>query len=283
MAGCAGTHFGVVDKATFVPKDFTMTEEAIQRAEASEGAKWCADKIAQAKALAKEGAQTYWACRTTEALDKLAEARKLAREAEMCRDTDGDGVPDHLDACPGTPAGVQVDAKGCPIDSDGDGVPDYLDKCPNTPKGVKVDNAGCPLDDDGDGVPNYLDECPGTPMGAKVNSKGCWVIAPILFKFDRWALQVMYEPLLEEVVSVMNQNPGLRMEIQGHTDDRGSAGYNLKLSVNRARTVKKYLVGRGISEARLIAVGYGIKRPVASNLTPEGQAKNRRVQLVPLR
>ena len=61
-------------------------------------------------------------------------------------DSDGDGVPDHLDKCPGTPMGVKVDARGCPLDSDGDGVPDYLDKCPGTPKGVKVDARGCPLD-----------------------------------------------------------------------------------------------------------------------------------------
>ena len=57
-------------------------------------------------------------------------------------DSDNDGVPDEYDACPNTPAGVKVDADGCPIDSDKDGVPDYLDKCPNTPAGVKVDADG---------------------------------------------------------------------------------------------------------------------------------------------
>jgi OOP family OmpA-OmpF porin len=88
-------------------------------------------------------------------------------------DTDGDGVPDYLDKCPGTPAGVKVDAKGCPIDSDGDGVPDYLDKCPGTPAGVKVDLVGCPLDSDGDGVPDHLDKCPGTPRGVPVDENGC--------------------------------------------------------------------------------------------------------------
>ncbi|RNC67731.1 MAG: outer membrane beta-barrel domain-containing protein [Desulfuromonadales bacterium] len=88
-------------------------------------------------------------------------------------DTDGDGVPDYLDKCPGTPAGVKVDSVGCPLDTDGDGVPDYLDKCPDTPAGVKVDSVGCPLDTDGDGVPDYLDKCPGTPAGVKVDSVGC--------------------------------------------------------------------------------------------------------------
>ena len=88
-------------------------------------------------------------------------------------DTDGDGVADYLDKCPGTPTGVKVDAKGCPIDSDGDGVADYLDKCPGTPAGVKVDAKGCPLDSDGDGVPDYLDKCPGTPHGVPVDETGC--------------------------------------------------------------------------------------------------------------
>jgi len=88
-------------------------------------------------------------------------------------DSDGDGVPDYLDKCPNTPTGVKVDAEGCPLDSDGDGVPDYLDKCPNTPTGVKVDASGCPLDSDGDGVPDYLDKCPNTPTGVQVDAEGC--------------------------------------------------------------------------------------------------------------
>jgi len=88
-------------------------------------------------------------------------------------DSDGDGVPDYLDKCPGTPAGTAVDKDGCPLDSDRDGVTDSLDKCPGTPAGVKVDKDGCPLDSDGDGVPDYLDKCPGTPVGVKVDQAGC--------------------------------------------------------------------------------------------------------------
>jgi outer membrane protein OmpA-like peptidoglycan-associated protein len=88
-------------------------------------------------------------------------------------DSDGDGVPDYLDKCPGTPAGVAVDKDGCPLDSDKDGVTDNLDKCPGTPAGVAVDKDGCPLDSDGDGVPDYLDKCPGTPAGVKVDKDGC--------------------------------------------------------------------------------------------------------------
>jgi hypothetical protein len=91
-------------------------------------------------------------------------------------DSDGDGVPDRLDKCPGTPSGVKVDANGCPLDTDGDGIPDYLDRCP-TLKGTAALN-GCPpptpdMDSDGDGVPDSRDKCPNTPSGVKVDANGC--------------------------------------------------------------------------------------------------------------
>ena len=89
------------------------------------------------------------------------------------KDSDGDGVKDGDDACPDTPAGVEVDAAGCPVDSDGDGVADYQDRCPNTPAGARVNSEGCPLDSDGDGVFDGLDRCPNTPAGAQVDANGC--------------------------------------------------------------------------------------------------------------
>jgi len=116
------------------------------------------------------------------------------------KDTDMDGVSDNKDKCPDTPAGVAVDANGCPLDTDGDGVADYLDdcptvagltslkgcpdadgdgvadkndKCPDTPKGWKVDATGCPLDKDEDGVADAIDKCPDTPAGIDVDKNGC--------------------------------------------------------------------------------------------------------------
>lgn len=88
-------------------------------------------------------------------------------------DTDGDGVIDDLDRCPGTVPGAKVDAKGCELDGDMDGVVDRLDKCPTTPAGRKVNAEGCELDGDGDGVVDALDKCPTTPAGRKVNAEGC--------------------------------------------------------------------------------------------------------------
>ncbi|MDY6973938.1 MAG: thrombospondin type 3 repeat-containing protein [Thermodesulfobacteriota bacterium] len=197
-------------------------------------------------------------------------------------DTDGDGVPDYLDECPGTPEGVEVDMSGCPLDTDGDGVPDYLDECPGTPRGMEVDSKGCPLDTDGDGVLDYTDQCPGTPEGAKVDSRGCWVLMDTLFDFDRYEIRPEYYPVLDDAVMVLQDNPSMKIEVQGHTCTMGTARYNRRLSENRARAVMDYLVRKGIERDRLSAVGYGLTRPKESNKTEAGRVLNRRVELTPV-
>jgi len=88
-------------------------------------------------------------------------------------DSDGDGVTDDIDRCPGTPKGTKVDSKGCELDGDKDAVVDRLDKCPTTPPGRTVNAQGCELDGDGDGVVDALDKCPTTPPGRTVNAQGC--------------------------------------------------------------------------------------------------------------
>jgi len=197
-------------------------------------------------------------------------------------DTDGDGVPDHLDKCPGTPEGVKVDSRGCPRDSDGDGVPDYLDECPGTPEGVIVDCKGCPLDSDGDGVYDSFDKCPGTPQGALVDEDGCWTIGDTLFDFDKYNIKAEYHPVLDQVVTVFEINPSLKAEIQGHTDNFGTRAYNQVLSNRRANAVVNYLVQGGVDRARLYPVGYDFSQPRASNETAEGRALNRRVEIRPV-
>jgi outer membrane protein OmpA-like peptidoglycan-associated protein len=89
------------------------------------------------------------------------------------RDTDQDGIADGKDACPATPAGAVVDARGCPSDSDRDKVYNGLDACPNTVEGAEVDARGCPKDADADGVYDGIDKCPGTMTGARVDAQGC--------------------------------------------------------------------------------------------------------------
>ena len=95
------------------------------------------------------------------------------RHSHVVVDTDGDGIADSRDKCPGTPRGATVDENGCPSDADGDGVVDGIDRCPNTPAGASVDGSGCPKDSDRDGVSDGLDKCPDTPRGATVDASGC--------------------------------------------------------------------------------------------------------------
>lgn len=195
------------------------------------------------------------------------------------KDSDGDGVPDHLDECPDTPKGVKVDKVGCPLDSDGDGVPDHLDECPDTPKGVKVDKVGCPLDEDGDGVPDYKDECPHTPKGAKVDERGCWTLRGLNFDYDKYEIKPEYRGRLDDAVQVLKKNPTIRVLVEGHTDSKGSEAYNQVLSENRAKAVRDYMVGAGIAAERLVVKGFGESRPIKPNDTPENMYLNRRVEL----
>ncbi|MDH4131864.1 MAG: OmpA family protein [Gemmatimonadota bacterium] len=98
-----------------------------------------------------------------------------AKGCTLPKDLDGDGVMDNVDACLGTPAGDAIDTRGCslPKDADLDGVIDAADKCPATPAGAKVDATGCQIDTDKDGVFDDKDQCPDTPLGTQVDSFGC--------------------------------------------------------------------------------------------------------------
>lgn len=203
-------------------------------------------------------------------------------------DSDGDGVADTSDACPGTPAGTAVDARGCPRDSDGDGVLDGDDACPRTPSGVSVDSRGCPLDSDGDGVPDHQDECPDTPAGARVDERGCEVQIdqPVSFNLTvQFALNSAeitgadFQEVLK-LLRFLREHPSTTAVIEGHTDNTGEDAYNQDLSERRAQAVVQALTNSGIDDDRLTARGYGESRPVASNDTAEGRAQNRRVAVV---
>ena len=227
---------------------------------------------------------------------KLTTSRAMAEfvaDVFLWPDADGDGVPDHLDKCPDTPRGVEVDAVGCPVDSDGDGVPDYLDKCPGTPKGVNVDAKGCPVDSDGDGVPDNLDKCPGTPRGVPVDDTGCpiagievagdeWFVrGQVLFDLNRDTVKPEAAEVLLRVANFLKKNQQYTVEIQGNTDSTGALAWNMKLSEMRADAVKQYLVTNGVAAGRLTTKGFGPNEPLAPNNTAEGRAKNRRVDFKP--
>ncbi|NPA04131.1 MAG: OmpA family protein [Epsilonproteobacteria bacterium] len=209
-------------------------------------------------------------------------------------DDDGDGVPNYKDDCSNTPSGVEVDAYGCPYDDDHDGVPNYKDECPNTPSGVEVDSRGCEvvkqslisdttqdIDSDGDGVVDSMDQCPDTPSGVVVDDHGCPLIINlhINFDFDSARIKPEYLPKIREVVEFLKAHPAYKAEIQGHTDNIGSREYNKRLSKRRAKAVYEEMIRMGIDPDRLSYEGYGEEHPIASNATPEGRAKNRRVEV----
>lgn len=201
----------------------------------------------------------------------------------MSKDTDGDGVPDDKDRCPGTPQGAKVNDRGCIPDSDGDGVTDDRDQCPGTPAGMKVDGKGCILDSDGDGVSDGSDQCPDTPRGWQVNSRGCpkpIVFRDINFEFDSALLTNAAKAALDDVVvKTLKANPGVKVKILGHTDSIGSEAYNMELSDARANSVRGYLMGEGIAQGRLMAEGRGESDPIAPNSVDSGRAANRRVEI----
>ena len=87
---------------------------------------------------------------------------------------------------------------------------------------------------------------------------------------------------LNGVVKILKNNPSIRLQIEGHTDNVGTPAFNLGLSQKRADAVKKYFEDQGIESSRLRATGYGHEKPVADNKTPEGKSKNRRVELIPV-
>jgi outer membrane protein OmpA-like peptidoglycan-associated protein len=86
-------------------------------------------------------------------------------------------------------------------------------------------------------------------------------------------------PVLDELVEYLNRKDDERIEIGGHTDNVGGAAANLKLSMNRALSVRQYLIEKGIDPSRLVANGYGFRFPIASNNTKEGRAQNRRTEV----
>ena len=116
-------------------------------------------------------------------------------------------------------------------------------------------------------------------MEAEIDIDGDVVIYGINFAVDSDRLEPGSEKVLTEMVKLMRNNPALRIEIQGHTDNTGSADYNFKLSDRRVATVREFLILFGIDASRMVSKGYGLSRPIASNDTEEGRAQNRRVEL----
>jgi OOP family OmpA-OmpF porin len=104
----------------------------------------------------------------------------------------------------------------------------------------------------------------------------------VLFGFDKSKIKPEAQPMLDEAVAILKENPEINIEIDGHTDSTGPAAYNMTLSEERAKAVMKYLVDRGVNAERLTMKGFGLTKPAVSNDTKAGRAKNRRVEFSPV-
>jgi OmpA-OmpF porin, OOP family len=218
---------------------------------------------------------------------------KETQGCPVAKDTDGDGVPDDIDRCPLDPEdkdGFQEE-DGCPDpDNDGDGIVDKADACPN--EAGPLENKGCPVvdtDADADGIPDRSDKCPdqlGPPPDGcpkkytlvEVKKDKLDIKQQVHFANAKFRVLPDSFKLLNQVVQVLNDFPKMRVSIEGHTDNVGGEGHNMRLSQRRAEAVRDYLVSKGISPSRLQAVGYGPTKPLASNKTAKGKAKNRRTE-----
>lgn len=201
------------------------------------------------------------------------------------KDSDGDGIADKNDKCPKVP-GV-AENNGCPLDSDGDGIADNEDKCPEV-KGVKENN-GCPADRDGDGVADAVDKCPDVKgkaeyAGCPLSDEETKVIkdasANVFFETGSSVIKKSSYADLDRLVEILKKHPEVKARVEGHTDNTGNAAKNLQLSKDRAKSVADYLISHGEPADHISSEGYGITRPVATNDTKEGRAKNRRVEIV---
>jgi outer membrane protein OmpA-like peptidoglycan-associated protein len=175
-------------------------------------------------------------------------------------DWDKDGVPNGKDLCPRDAGPAELD--GCP-DVDGDLIPDREDRCPHDPG--PAENDGCPIS---------VDE----PV-VEIESERLTLKDSIQFDTAKDSIKRPSFAILDQIAKLVNEHPELkRIRIEGHTDNVGNATYNKDLSERRARSVVRYLADKGVKRERLEAGGYGFERPVASNATALGRAKNRRVE-----
>jgi outer membrane protein OmpA-like peptidoglycan-associated protein len=249
--------------------------------------------------------------RIPDATDKCpneAEDRDGFEDADGCPDLDNDkdGIPDATDKCPDKPETINdfEDEDGCPdesppaADKDKDGIPDDTDECPEEPedKDGFEDADGCPdLDNDKDGIPDATDKCPLEPetINGIDDDDGCpdkgpsqvrlgrdeiETLQPVYFDTDRSRVRHAFYNTLGQIALLLKAHPEIgRCGIEGHTDDTGPPEWNQKLSMLRAAAVVEFVANKGVDPKRLVPIGHGEELPWASNETPEGRAKNRRV------
>jgi outer membrane protein OmpA-like peptidoglycan-associated protein len=182
-------------------------------------------------------------------------------------DADGDGIVAYDDDCPWRAEDVDgfVDGDGCPdLDDDADGIADTDDRCPRDAENVNAyeDEDGCP-----DEVPKPVVEVSGVVRGIRFASGSANLLSSS-------------RPVLRGVADALAADPGLQLEVAGHTDSVGDHARNVELSQERAQSVADQLIAWGIATGRLTVRGFGPDQAIQTNETSAGRAANRRVELI---
>ena len=145
-----------------------------------------------------------------------------------------------------------------------------------------VIEAEASTDSDGDGITDDRDVCPSTVAGAEVDATGCDVFSGVLegVRFESGSPELTADSrvILDGLAARLQKSPQVRVAVMAHTDNSGPATANLALSKQRAISVVRYLMSKGISINRLRPEAYGESKPRATNATPEGRFANRRVE-----
>ncbi len=175
-----------------------------------------------------------------------------------------------VEALKGRVGNVENSINDLKKDSDGDGVADQFDKCPNTPAGTVVDGSGCPINFPKIDTSLFVKKADLVPA-AKAFSN-------IQFEFDSSVLRTSSYPALDATSADLRANADKKLELDGFASSEGTAAHNLRLSKDRANSVKTYLVNSGVDAKRLKVKAFGETHPIADNSTEEGRVANRRVE-----
>jgi OOP family OmpA-OmpF porin len=224
-----------------------------------------------------------WSSSQDETAAKLAELRsKLATAESKLVDSDNDGVVDFLDAEQGTPAGSFVNTKGQRIvDMDGDGIVDSEDYCP-TVKG-SLEFKGCPTgmtSSSSNATSSNGEEVIGDEIKGELKFKVAKISKDVNFDSKSTSIKSSFKPELDALAKTLNENSNLVVALHGHCDNVGEDNLNDQLSIQRAQSVKDYLVSKGVNSSIITTKGHGTSMPKVSNDTERGRATNRRVEFV---
>lgn len=205
-----------------------------------------------------QGSQLAWHNPVALTYDEALQAKQTANALK------GD-----LDAQKAENAKLRAEMGDLLKDSDGDGVADKLDKCPGTAAGTVVDGAGCELK-----TPAPIQKVIITEEDRKVVADA---IKNLEFDLGKSTIRAKSYATLNRVAELLIKK-NFSLKLAGHTDNTGSNQLNMRLSKDRAESVKSYLVSQGANASRVEATGYGENQPIASNKTAAGRQQNRRVE-----